>query len=1006
MGSGGDLGGRTNSLRRLKRLNILFKLPYNTQWGQNLMIIGSDALLGAWVVEKGQRLMPRQEGDVLVWEVSISVSERFETEYNYVVVDDRFRGLRRESGARRVLSLPEGLSNGATVEVHDLWQDSPETLFTKEAYRKVLFGDEACKSTHIEGELSKDPTQCFTNVPLNPSEAVVVQFKIANSVLHPDQAVFVIGSSSELGQWNNEAAIALSNTVGYSWECLVSISRTEFPVSYKYILKNSSGVVTYENDENRVLSLSLSAKKSSSVLIAADGSFRSKPWRGAGVAIPVFAIRSTESVGAGEFLDLKLMVDMAVKTGMRLVQLLPVNDTSVNMMWWDSYPYSSLSVFALHPLYLRLQALSNKLPNDIKEDIENYRKQLDMKEVDYEATLAAKLSIAKRVYNLEKDLVFNSALFKKYFDENKGWLQPYAAFCFLRNLFGTSDHSQWGLYGDFTQEKLDKLVSPMGDYYDAVAFSYYLQFHLHSQLAEVRDYAMKKHVVLKGDLPIGVDRNSVDTWQFPSLFRMTASTGAPPDYFDMNGQNWGFPTYVWEEMAKDNYGWWRARLSQMAKYFSAYRIDHVLGFFRIWEMPDHAVTGLMGRFRPSIPLSTEELEREGIWDFQRLSTPYVRCHILQGKFGDRWTEVAENYFDEFEHLCYQFKEEYNTEKKIISATTLKDNASSFAIQEAEADRTRLFDLLHEVILMRDRDDPSKFYPRFGMDKTVSFDELDDHSKNVLKSKYNDYFFHRQEQLWRDNALMTLPALLNSSDMLCCGEDLGMVPACVQPVLSELGLLGLRIQRMPSAPGQEFGNPADYEYMTVCAPSCHDSSTMRAWWEEDEGRRERFFRNMLGLTDPPPETCDPHVSHLILQQHLESPSMWAIFPLQDLMALKDEYAKRPANEETINDPTNPRHYWRFRVHIPMETLLCDDDFVGIIRDLVVSSGRATSKDFDLSSSSIVPAVRDHELKHVNKTVSGKRLDDNKIIIDRTYSGEGLDVAKPVVATSYFNTIVTA
>lgn len=162
------------------------------------------------------------------------------------------------------------------------------------------------------------------------------------------------------------------------------------------------------------------------------------------------------------------------------------------------------------------------------------------------------------------------------------------------------------------------------------------------QLLEAAEYARKNRVVLKGDLPIGVDRSSVDTWVYPNLFRMNTSTGAPPDYFDKNGQNWGFPTYNWEEMSKDNYAWWRARLSQvshllskflstlstpsvltlysmlwtisflklsflfcsqMAKYFTAYRIDHILGFFRIWELPEHAMTGLVGKFRPSIPLS-------------------------------------------------------------------------------------------------------------------------------------------------------------------------------------------------------------------------------------------------------------------------------------------------------------------------------------------------------------------------------------------------------------------
>jgi len=205
--------------------------------------------------------------------------------------------------------------------------------------------------------------------------------------------------------------------------------------------------------------------------------------------------------------------------------------------------------------------------------------------------------------------------------------------------------------------------------------------------------------------------------------------------------------------------------------------------------------------------------------------------------------------------------------------------------------------------------------------------------------YYDYYFARQENLWRQNALKTLPVLLNSSDMLACGEDLGLIPACVHPVMQELGLIGLRIQRMPSEPNTEFGIPSQYSYMTVCAPSCHDCSTLRAWWEEDEGRRSRFYKTVVGSDEEPPSRCTPEVVHFIVQQHFDAPSMWAIFPLQDLLALKDKYTSRPAPEETINDPTNPRHYWRFRVHVTLESLLDDKDIQATIKGLVTSSGRS-------------------------------------------------------------------
>ncbi|KAJ3683783.1 hypothetical protein LUZ60_014010 [Juncus effusus] len=681
-----------------------------------------------------------------------------------------------------------------------------------------------------------------------------------------------------------------------------------------------------------------STNDSPKFFVLSDGPFREIPWRGSGVAVPMFSVRSEEDLGVGEFLDLKLLIDWAVNSGFHLVQLLPVNDTSVNKMWWDSYPYSSLSVFALHPLYLRVQALSNDIPDEIKEEILKEKENLNKKDVDYEATMAAKLSIARKIFDLEKDKILKSSSFQKFFSENQEWLKPYAAFCFLRDFFETSDHSQWGRFANFSNEKLEKLISEEAPHHDIICFHYYIQYHLYLQLLESAEHARSNKVVLKGDLPIGVDRNSVDTWVHPTLFRMNTATGAPPDYFDKNGQNWGFPTYNWQEMAKDNYAWWRARLTQMGKYFTAYRIDHILGFFRIWEMPDHATTGLLGKFRPSIPLSQEELEREGIWDFNRLSLPYIRQEMLTEKFGSLWTVISTNFLNETQPLYYEFKEDCNTEKKIIAKLKFSSDKSFWADQEDKIKRS-LFDLLQNIVLIRDPEDSHKFYPRFNLEDTSSFNDLDEHSKNVLRRLYHDYYFVRQENLWRQNALKTLPVLLNSSNMLACGEDLGLIPSCVHPVMQELGLIGLRIQRMPSEPDLEFGIPSKYSYMTVCAPSCHDCSTLRAWWEEDEERRIRYFKTVVGSDDTPPPNCTPQITYFVIQQHFESPSMWAIFPLQDLLALKEEYTSRPVSEETINDPTNPKHYWRFRVHVTMETLLKDKELQITIKDLIRSSGRS-------------------------------------------------------------------
>uniref|UniRef100_A0A2N9HXH8 4-alpha-glucanotransferase n=1 Tax=Fagus sylvatica TaxID=28930 RepID=A0A2N9HXH8_FAGSY len=820
--------GLFSGAKSMKSVNLSFRLPYHTHWGQSLLVCGSEPVLGSWNVKKGLLLSPIHEGDELIWSGGVSVPSGFGCEYSYYVVDDDKNVVRSEMGMKRKLVLAEGIQDGEVVEFHDLWQTGSDDLPFRSAFKNVIFN----RSWALNIET---PLGAIQNKPDEEAETVLIQFKICCPTIEEDTSVYVIGSHVKLGKWKVQDGLKLSYAGDSIWQ----------------------GNFSLESGPNRELAVG-SSKNQPRYIFLSDGMFRALPWRGAGVSIPMFSVRSESDLGVGEFLDL-----------------------------------NSLSVCALHPLYLRVQALSENIQDDIKEEIQKAKQRLDGKDVDYEATMATKLSIAKKVFSQEKDLILNSKSFQKFFSENEDWLKPYAAFCFLRDFFETSDHSQWGRFSQYSKDK----VLP------------YIQYSLDDidKLSEAAGYARKKGVVLKGDLPIGVDRNSVDTWVYPNLFRMNTATGAPPDYFDKNGQNWGFPTYNWEEMSKDNYAWWRARLTQMAKYFTAYRIDHILGFFRIWELPEHAITGLVGKFRPSIPLSQEELEREGLWDFDRLSRPYIR-------------------------------QEFVTEKKI--AAKLKSSAERSLLLESE-DKTRrgLFDLLQNIVLIRDPEDPRKFYPRFNIEDTSSFKDLDDHSKNVLKRLYYDYYFHRQENLWRQNALKTLPVLMNSSDMLACGEDLGLIPSCVHPVMQELGLIGLRIQRMPSEPDLEFGIPSQYSYMTVCAPSCHDCSTLRAWWEEDEERRQRFFKNVVGSDVVPPSQCVPEIAYFIIRQHVEAPSMWAIFPLQDLLALKEDYTKRPAAEETINDPTNPKHYWRFRTHVTLESLIKDNELKSTIKGLVKGSGRS-------------------------------------------------------------------
>ena len=307
-------------------------------------------------------------------------------------------------------------------------------------------------------------------------------------------------------------------------------------------------------------------------------------FRGAGTAVPVFSLRSESDFGIGEFNDLKDLVDWAVKTGQCIIQILPINDTTRKGEWKDSYPYSPVSSFALHPIYIHLQDLGIKETAAFKKEQQELNA---LPEIDYPRVYKSKMALVRKAFTARGQKDLESAACRKFIKENAYWLDEYAEFCAKRD-GNEPEYHKW------------------------------IQFHLDKQLSAQVKYARSKGISLKGDLPIGVSQDSADAYYHPELFNLDSSAGAPPDYFSQDGQNWGFPTYNWYEMAKDDYAWWKSRLRKMSQYFDAFRIDHILGFFRIWEIPAEQKSGLMGHFNPALPYSADEiyfmrLPREGLF---------------------------------------------------------------------------------------------------------------------------------------------------------------------------------------------------------------------------------------------------------------------------------------------------------------------------------------------------------------------------------------------------------
>jgi 4-alpha-glucanotransferase len=591
-------------------------------------------------------------------------------------------------------------------------------------------------------------------------------------------------------------------------------------------------------------------------------------------------------------------------------------------------------------MYLNFNALVNKKNKKLVEAVKEERQALNEKDtVDYEGVQKLKRKLLLQVYDLQKKETFASSAYKSFYDNNKHWLIPYAAFCYYRDIYKTSDFNRWPTNKTYNAEEVSALFENK-ETADTILIYCFVQFHLHLQLQDAAAYAHENGVIIKGDIPIGIYRFGADAWQHPELFHMELQSGAPPDDFAVKGQNWGFPTYNWQKMEADHFAWWRQRFEQMSYYFDAFRIDHILGFFRIWSIPMNAVEGIMGHFEPCIPVHVNEFHERHIWfDYNRYTKPFITDQVLYDIAGDKANDLKQNYLQQDGFGNYIPKEEFSTQKKI------EEHFAAFEVTEYNSGiKQKLFDLVSNVILFEhERSHGTQFHFRFSVESTKSFQYLDWNTQNQLRDLYVDYFFRRQDNFWMKEAMKKLPALKQSTNMLICGEDLGLVPGSVPEVMKQLGLLSLEIQRMPKQTDREFFHPNDAPYLSVVTPSTHDMSTIRGWWEEDRKKTQRFFNYELGQWGDAPFFCEAWVNKLIFLQHLYAPAMWSIFQLQDILGINKELRRENPHEERINIPAIPRHYWRYRMHLFLEDLLNANDFNTELKGYIQACGRAPLED---------------------------------------------------------------
>ena len=893
-------------------MNLKFNINYRTRFGEELVlnIINGDT-------EARYRMMTA-DGERRTFKLNLPAQKHQSTLVYYYEVERGGQKIRCEwTTIRHMLELTA--VHGASYTVFDRWSDIPEDSYLySSAFTNCVRGREP------------QPIQ-------QSSFGATVRLVVRAPQLRSDDRLAVIGKGDALGNWDATKAIPMTEHQFNEWVVDIDTSKfTDRKLEFKFIAVNTKNqsASLWETGYNRTVELPLIEQKEVIVYNLDQAFFPLYNVRLAGTLVPVFSLRSEGSFGVGDFGDLKSMINLVYATGQRVLQILPVNDTTTTHSWQDSYPYSCISIFAIHPQYVDLRQLPALTNAKQRNDFEALREQLNaLPQIDYEQVNTAKIKYLRLLFAQEGSKVLSSKGFKQFMLQAGSWLVPYAQYCVLRDKYGTACFSQWSDHNTWNEADRDKLLRISSQEYHEASFWYYVQYILHNQLLEAHQYARKKHVILKGDIPIGVSRYGCDVWTEPRYFNLNGQAGAPPDDFSVNGQNWGFPTYNWDAMLKDGCQWWIRRFQNMAQYFDAYRIDHVLGFFRIWEIPVNAVHGLLGQFQPSLGMTREEIESYGLSFLEhQFCDPFIANWVLDRIFHERADEVKTKYLDYDHDDIWKLKPAYDTQRKIEKAFDGVTDEHELHLRDG------LYSLVSDVLFVRDHKDNSKFHPRISAQFNFTYEALYDNDKAAFNRLYNDYFYRRNNQFWYDEAMKKLPVLVQATRMLVCAEDLGMVPDCVSWVMNELRVLSLEIQSMPKDPHVRFGHLNRNPYRSVCTFSTHDMPTLRQWWDEDISRTQDYFNTMLYHEGPAPHPLPGWLARDIVSRQLASPSVLCVLSIQDWLAMDERLRLKDADAERINIPANPHYYWRYRMHVSIEKLMNDASFTENVRDLVKQSGR--------------------------------------------------------------------
>lgn len=890
-------------------MTVQFNIEYKAMFGEQIVVNIQ--------TEEGELKLPLETTDGQRWACDWCVESPEKSYTYYYSVEREGRAVKTEWLIIKH-QLDVNAKKAVAYTLYDHWKAMPEDAYLYSS----AFTD--CINHQAPQEMKPE------------TGSKIVRLIVRAPQLRDGERLGVLGADKALGVWDVQKILPMIQHTYNEWVADIDATHLEGRhLEFKFVaFRNAKNELLWETSMNRTVDLP-EMKAGELVSYELDQAFFALYNRKlAGTQVPVFSLRTRKSAGIGDFGDLKTMIDFVASTGQKVLQLLPINDTTITHTWTDSYPYSCISVFAIHPQYADLHALPELKDAKARAEAEKTRAELNaLDKIDYEKVNDFKINYLRQIFNQEGEKMMKTAEYKAFFQDTELWLVPYAQYSYLRDKNGTADFNQWPDHQVWDEAERKALADPKTAAYKNVAFFYFVQFVLDRQMQEAHEHAKAKGVILKGDIPIGVNRNGCDVWTEPKYFNLNGQAGAPPDDFSANGQNWGFPTYNWFEMLKDGCQWWNRRFKNMARYFDAYRIDHVLGFFRIWEIPVSSVHGLLGQFAPALAMSREEIESYGLhFQEDRFIRPFITDWVLDRMFHERAGEVKEKYLDRLDEERYQMKPEVDTQRKVEALFADVTDEKELWLRDG------LYALISDVLFVRDHTNPGVFHPRISAQLDFIYESLYDNDKAAFNRLYNDYFYRRNNQFWYQEAMKKLPKLVQATRMLVCAEDLGMVPDCVPWVMDELKILSLELQSMPKDPSVKFGHLSRNPYRSVCTISSHDMPTLRMWWDENIERTQEYYNTMLYRQGPAPHPLPGWLASDIISRHLTSPSMLCILSIQDWLATDETLRLPDADAERINIPANPKHYWRYRMHLNIEDLAADKRFVQNITEMISQSGR--------------------------------------------------------------------